>query len=56
MGKSLFCLGPKNGFRLAVHRFVQNWWFETIILILICISTVTLALETPLDDPDGNKV
>lgn len=31
-------------------------YFENPILILILISTVTLALETPLDDPEGEKI
>mmetsp|Transcript_30932 Transcript_30932/g.38247 ORF Transcript_30932/g.38247 Transcript_30932/m.38247 type:complete len:80 (-) Transcript_30932:2848-3087(-) len=56
MGKSLFCLGPENRFRLAVHAFVENIWFGRIILTLIVISTLTLALETPLDDPKGDKI
>ena len=56
MGKSLFCLGPENGCRNAIYRFVENKWFGNIILILILISTLTLALETPLDDPLGDKI
>lgn len=56
MGYSLFCLGPKNKFRMAVNAFVNHKWFERVILTLIIISTITLALETPLDDPDGDKI
>ena len=56
MGYSLFCLGPMNKFRMAVNAFVNHKWFERIILTLIIISTITLALETPLDDPDGDKI
>ena len=56
MGYSLFCLGPKNRFRMAVNTFVNHRYFERVILTLIIISTVTLALETPLDDPDGDKI
>jgi len=55
-GTSLFCLGPQNSFRLAVRRFVENKWFQNIILFLIIVSTVTLALDTPLDDPNGQKL
>ena len=55
-GVSLFCLKPRNGLRILCHRLVQNWWFEKIILTLICISTITLALETPLDNPNGDKI
>ena len=39
-----------------MHKFVENKWFQNIILLLIVISTITLALETPLDDPDGEKI
>lgn len=53
---SLFCLGPNNGFRWLVYKFIMNKWFDRIILTLIIISTMTLALETPLDDPNGQKV
>ena len=38
------------------YKLVENNWFKNIILVLIIISTITLALETPLDDPEGNKV
>ena len=55
-GYALFCLGPKNKFRNAVNAFVNHKWFERVILTLIIISTITLALETPLDDPDGDKI
>ena len=56
MGKALFCLSPTNGLRLLCHKIVGNKWFKNTILILILISTVTLALETPLDDPEGDKI
>jgi len=52
-GRALFCLGPENIFRIYVYKLVENWWFQQTILLLIIISTITLALETPLDNPDG---
>lgn len=55
-GKSLFCLGPENAFRVMCHKLVENKWFANIILVLIILSTITLALETPLDDPKGEKL
>ena len=55
-GRSLFCLGPNNSLRIMCHTLVENKWFTRIILVLICISTITLALETPLDDPEGDKL
>jgi hypothetical protein len=56
MGVSLFCLKPDNGCRNAIYHFVENKWFNNIILTLIIISTITLAFETPLDDPEGEKI
>lgn len=38
------------------HRLAESKYFVNIILVLIIISTVTLALETPLDDPEGDKL
>ena len=55
-GVSLFCLGANNPIRKAFHCIAVNSWFNNIILLLIGISTITLALETPLDDPDGEKI
>ena len=39
-----------------MYKTAENWWFQNIILFLIVISTVTLALETPLDDPESEKI
>lgn len=55
-GRSLFCLGPHNSFRLMCAKLAAHKWFERIILTLIVISTITLALETPLDNPKGTKI
>lgn len=55
-GTSLFCLSKTNGFRLFNYKLAENVIFERTILVLIIISTITLALETPLDDPKGDKV
>ena len=55
-GKSLFCLKPENKFRILMHNIDQSKLFINSILVLIVISTVTLALETPLDDPEGDKI
>lgn len=50
-----WCLGPQNTFRLGCQE-VYNWkWFGRFIIFLIIISTVCLAIQTPLDDPDGQK-
>ena len=56
-GRSLWCFGPDNAFRMFCQKwFAENATFNWIILALIGISTLTLAAETPLDDPDGKKI
>ena len=55
-GVSLFCLKPTNPLRVMCYKLVDWKWFLRIILILIVISTITLALESPLDDPEGTKL
>jgi hypothetical protein len=46
---ALFILSPTNPFRLFIASIAQNPVFETIILISILISSVTLVIETPQD-------
>ena len=53
MGSSLCCLSKTNCLRLFCHKVVESKIFQNVILGLIIISTITLALETPLDDPLG---
>lgn len=55
-GTSLFVFGPKNSLRLWMLQFVTNKWFERVVLLLILTSTVTLAFEEPLDDPESSKM
>ena len=56
VGTSLFCLKPTNGFRKMCHYIAEHNYFNNTILVFIIVSTITLALETPLDDPEGEKV
>ena len=56
-GRALWCFGPDNAFRMFCQKwFAENLTFNWIILALIAISTLTLAAETPLDDPEGKKI
>lgn len=45
--------GPKNKFRLCLAKIVTHKVFEAVIIILIIISSISLAIENPLDDPNG---
>ena len=53
-GTSTCCLGPENKFRLLCQALVESKWFQNIVLLLIIISTCTLAFDSPLNDPNGS--
>lgn len=55
-GNSLFCLGSQNKFREFCWKVCTNPWFDRIVLVLITISTILLAVESPLDDPASAKI
>lgn len=52
-GRSLFIFGEENYLRIILSRIVSHPRFDNFILILIFLSTIHLALESPLDNPDG---
>ena len=52
-GKSLYCLGPENKFRLLVARLVTHKYFDPFIMTLIFISTILMAVDSPLNDPNS---
>ena len=52
-GVSLFIFGSKNILRRFCAFISYHKYFDRLILTFIVISTLTLALETPLDDPEG---
>ena len=54
-GKSLFIFGPKQWLRRLIGKIVTFRLFDSIILVVILISTVVMAYSTPLADPKGTK-
>ena len=56
MGRSLFIFGPENRIRIFSHLIYSHRFFDRFILFLIGISTLTLAFESPLQDPQGTIV
>lgn len=52
-GKALFVLGPSNKLRMACAAVVHNPGFDRFILLLISVSSLALALDSPLRDPDS---
>lgn len=51
-GKAFFILSPDNWLREHVAGMVQTKTFDNIVLVLILISSVCLAIENPLRNPD----
>jgi len=43
----------KNKFRDLCAKFINHKLFDPFILFIITTSTVTLALDNPLNDPEG---
>lgn len=56
MGRSLFIFSPRNKCRRCVRDIVVSKVFEGVILFLIIFSTIMLAVESPLDNPNGLKL
>lgn len=52
-GRALFLLGPKNPVRRRCSAVVTNPGFDRFTLVLIGISSIALALDNPLRDPDS---
>ena len=53
IGRSLFLFSNQNCIRRLFHRIVSNSWYDTVVLILIAISTILLVLDNPNSDPTG---
>jgi len=54
-GKSYFIFGPESKFRKFVSLVAVSKPFETFVLALIVASSICLAVDNPLDDPDARK-
>ena len=52
------CIGPDNCLRKFISKLTRHQIFEWFIILMIVISSVFLALDNPLNDPQGtlNKV
>ena len=49
----MLCMSTTNPLRLIIARIVKNPKFEGFILFLIAFSSVLLALDNPLNDPES---
>jgi voltage-dependent calcium channel len=52
-GKSLSILDPNNILRLFTKNIVLHPYFDPFIILIIIISTVMMAIDNPLNDPNG---
>jgi hypothetical protein len=52
-GKSLYLLGTTNKLRIIIYAITKNKIFDTAVLIVIILSTISLSLEHPLSNPDS---
>lgn len=53
-GDSLFFFGPRNPIRVNAWNIVHHPYFDKIVLVLIAASTISVALDNPLNAPDGS--
>jgi len=53
---SLCLFSDENRCRKWTIALIENKWFDYFILGLILISSVALAFENPLNDPDSRRV
>merc|ERR1712168_326732 len=56
-GRSLFVFGQCNVFRIFCYQLCTHPYFVNTVLIMICVSSLLLAAEDPLDvDKDRNNI
>jgi hypothetical protein len=55
-GSAFFCFKPENKCRRFIATVEKGKPFNNVILLLIVISTINLAIETPLDEPGNMKL
>ena len=51
--RSELCMTAKNPVRLGFANMVDDKKFDNLILVLIIVSSVMLALDSPFNNPDG---
>ena len=51
---TLFLFGPKNPIRRFCAAVLDNYTFDCLVILMILVSSITLAIDTPLLDPLGS--
>lgn len=52
-GRAMWIMGPRNPIRRACAAVVANPGFDRMILLLISVSSIALAIDNPLRNPDS---
>ena len=52
-GKSMFLFSNESAFRRWCYNIVNSQLFEYLVILAIVVSSVQLALENPLEDPES---
>jgi hypothetical protein len=54
VGKSLYIFSHKNPVRVILKKLVKWKYFDWVVLAIIIISSILLAIDNPLNDPEGD--
>lgn len=52
---SLYLFPPNNRFRILCRLFVEQKWFDNVVLLFIGLNCITLAMERPNIPPDSRE-
>ncbi|XP_011497163.1 PREDICTED: voltage-dependent T-type calcium channel subunit alpha-1G [Ceratosolen solmsi marchali] len=52
---SLYLFPQNNRFRIFCHWFVEQKWFDNVVLLFIGLNCITLAMERPNIPPDSKE-
>ncbi|XP_014476134.1 PREDICTED: voltage-dependent T-type calcium channel subunit alpha-1G isoform X2 [Dinoponera quadriceps] len=52
---SLYLFPPNNRFRILCRWFVDQKWFDNVVLLFIGLNCITLAMERPNIPPDSRE-
>ena len=52
-GKSVYLLSGTNRLRIFFSKIVAHRYFDPVVLFFILFSTLTMTVDSPLNDPNG---
>ena len=54
VGRALFLFNSDNFIRKICYHIVKHSWYDSVVLILIAVSSILLTLDNPNIDPQGD--